>query len=77
MTHDTDNTCLARAVLRCPRKVTRIKTKRTVLKVSAPDADGVDPFCTQTGLRSLATELKLALFAVVCTLGTTCRALMP
>lgn len=67
-THDADETSLLRHMLAAPRKVARIEAERAVLEAAAAHAHGVDPLHAELRSRSLATELELALFAVVCAL---------
>jgi hypothetical protein len=75
-THDTDYACLACDMFRAPCKIARIKAQGTVFEVAAADSNCVYALNPKLGVCSLATELKFSLFAVVCTLSTTCRALM-
>ena len=69
-THDADDTSLAGGVLRGPSKVARLETEGTVLEVPAANTDRVDALGADTRLCALATELELALLAVVGALGT-------
>lgn len=60
-----------------PAKVAALQTQRTVLVVAATDADQVDALRGgQLGVGGGATQLKLALLAVVGALGSRRRALM-
>ena len=75
-THDTDDSCLPRNVLRSPGKVSRLQTKGAVLDVSTPHTNGVDALGTEFRVGWLATELELSLLAVVGALGTGCGTLV-
>ena len=59
-----------------PCKIAGVKAQGTVFEVAAADTDRVYALSPKLGVCSLATELKFSLFAVVCTLSTTCRTLM-
>ena len=63
-------------MFRAPCKIAGIKAQGTVFEVAAADTNGVYAFNPELGICRLATELIFSLFAVVCTLSTTCRALM-
>jgi len=76
-THDTDYACLACDMFRAPSKIAGIKAQSTVFEVAAADTNSVYVLSPKLGVCRLATELEFSLFAVVCTLGTTCRTLMP
>ena len=75
-TYDTDQTSLARNMLRAPGKVARVETESTVLGVTTTGAHGVDTLRTELGVGGLATELELPLLAVVGALGTGRRTLV-
>jgi hypothetical protein len=64
-------------MFRAPCKIAGIKAQGTVFVVAAADTDCVYALSPELGVCRLATELKFSLFAVVCTLSTTCRALVP
>jgi hypothetical protein len=76
-THDTDYACLACDMFRTPCKIAGLKAQGTVFVIAAADTNCVYALSPDFGVCRLATELKFSLFAVVCTLSTTCRALMP
>lgn len=75
--YNTDNPSLPRDVLRSPCKVTTVKTEGTVLGVTTTNAHGVDALGSKFGVGGLATELEFSLLAIVCALGTSCRAFVP
>jgi len=72
--HDLDDPCLLCDSLRAPCEVAGIETESTVLEVTTTSTDGVDALCTKLCAGGLATELELALLAVVGALGTCFRA---
>ena len=76
-TYDTDQTSLARNMLRAPGKVARVQTEGTELLVATAGAHSADALRTELGVRSLATELELSLFAEGDRGGSGGRALVP
>lgn len=73
-THNIDDPGLPGNIFRAPSKVSCLKTQCTVFYISTACADAVDTLRLggrrKPGVGRLATELELALFAVVSTLGT-------
>lgn len=67
---DGNDTRLACAALRGPRKVARVEAQSAVLVVAAAGADGVNTLGADTGVGTLAASLESALLPVVGTLGT-------
>ena len=57
-----------------PCEVAGLKTKGTVLEVSAADTNGVNPLGTELGVGWLTAELELSLLAVV---GALCPSFRP
>lgn len=76
-THDTDDPRLAGNVLAAPGEVARVETESTVLEVTTADPNGVNALGAELGVGGLPTELELSLLAVVGTLGTGGRTLVP
>lgn len=76
-TYDTDQPRLAGDVLRSPCIVSGIETESTELGVTTTDTNAVDTLGAELGGGGLATELELSLLAVVGTLRTSLRALVP
>ena len=76
-TYDTDNPGFAGDALRSPSIVSGIKTESTILQVSSSNPDGVDALSTKLSACGLTTELELSLLAVVGSLSTSLRALVP
>lgn len=74
---DTDQPRLAGDVLRSPCIVSGIETESTELGVTTTDTNAVDTLGAELGGGGLATELELSLLAVVGTLRTSLRALVP
>jgi hypothetical protein len=75
-THNVDNPGLPGDVLGTPSKVTRIQSHGSVLGVSSPNTDLVNPLGSQLGHGGLTTQLKLSLLPVLSPSGTRCRALV-
>ena len=76
-TYDRDDTSLPCRVLAGPGEVSRVKTECTVLEVSTAHTNGVDPLGAKLGAGGLTAELEFSLLAVVRTLSTGGRALVP
>jgi len=74
--NDVDNPGLPGDVLGTPSEVTRVQSHGSVLGVSSPDTDLVNPLGTQLGHGGLTTELELSLLPVLGPSGTRCRALV-
>lgn len=74
---DVNETSLASDGLTTPAEVAAIQAKGTVFKIAATDANQVDALGTgQLGVSGLATQLELALLAVMSTLGAGRRTLV-
>jgi hypothetical protein len=69
-THNADDPCLPRNMLRSPCKVASLQAKRTVLQVSSTHPDSVNTLGTEFGVCGLTTELELSLLTVMGALGT-------
>jgi hypothetical protein len=64
-------------MLRTPCKVARFKAQCTIFEIAAPNTDGVYAFSSELSVGGLTTELEFSFFAVMSTLGTGRRALVP
>ena len=67
---NVDNAALATDGLRTPRDVASVETESTELFVAAADTDFVNALRANLGHGSLATQLELALLAVVGPFGS-------
>ena len=76
-THNTNDPRLASDMFAAPSEVTRVEPESTVLEVTTPDTNGVNPLRTELGVGGLTTELEFSLLAVVGALGTGVGAFVP